>query len=48
MQSKEALELKQKLLDGLSALHLPENPLDQLVNHFGETNVSEITGRSGA
>ena len=46
VQSKEALALKQKLIDGLSALHLPENPLDQLVNHFGETNVSEITGRS--
>ncbi|HET9184330.1 MAG TPA: strawberry notch family protein [Candidatus Angelobacter sp.] len=46
IQSKEALKLRQRLLDGLSALHLPENPLDQLVNHFGEFNVSEITGRS--
>jgi hypothetical protein len=46
IQSKEALKLKQRLLDGLSALHLPENPLDQLVNHFGEFDVSEITGRS--
>jgi hypothetical protein len=46
IQSKEALKLKQQLLDGLSALHLPENPLDQLVNHFGEFHVSEITGRS--
>lgn len=32
--------------DGLSALELPENPLDQLVNHFGENNVAELTGRS--
>jgi hypothetical protein len=46
IQSKEALKLRQKLLDGLSALQLPENPLDQLVNHFGEFSVSEITGRS--
>ena len=46
IQSREALELKQKLLDGLSTLHLPENPLDQLVNHFGEKNVAEITGRT--
>jgi hypothetical protein len=44
--SQEALQLKQKLLDGLSTLHLPENPLDQLVNHFGERNVAEITGRT--
>jgi len=44
--SQEALRLKQELLDGLSTLHLPENPLDQVVNHFGERNVAEITGRS--
>jgi hypothetical protein len=38
--------MKQGLLDGLSALHLPENPLDQIVNHFGEKNVAERTGRT--
>src|SRR2546421_4504943 len=46
VQSKEALRMKQKLIDGLSALELPENPLDQLVNHFGERNVAELTGRT--
>jgi len=46
VQSKEALRLKQEVLDGLSALDLPENPLDQLVNHFGERNVAELTGRT--
>ncbi len=46
VQSRQALDLKQKLIDGLSALHLPENPLDQLVNRFGETHVAEITGRT--
>jgi hypothetical protein len=46
IQSREALKLKQRLMDGLSALAFPENPLDQIVNHFGEFNVSEITGRS--
>ena len=46
IQSHEALEIRQRLLDGLSTLHLPENPLDQLVNHFGEKNVAEITGRT--
>jgi P-loop containing NTP hydrolase pore-1/C-terminal domain on Strawberry notch homologue len=45
-QSKEALRMKQEVIDGLSALELPENPLDQLVNHFGERNVAELTGRT--
>jgi hypothetical protein len=44
--SREALRMKQALLDQLSAVHLPENPLDQLVNHFGEVNVAELTGRT--
>lgn len=46
VQSKEALRMKQHVIDGLSALELPENPLDQLVNHFGERNVAELTGRT--
>ncbi|HSS21190.1 MAG TPA: strawberry notch family protein [Pyrinomonadaceae bacterium] len=46
VQSKEALRMKQEVIDALSALELPENPLDQLVNHFGERNVAELTGRT--
>src|SRR5947209_3893231 len=46
VQSKEALSMKKKLIDVLSALGLPENPDDQLVNHFGERNVAELTGRT--
>jgi len=46
VQSKQALAMKQSLIDGLSALELPENPLDQLVNHFGERHVAELTGRT--
>ena len=46
VQSQEALRMKQTLMDGLSSLRLPENPLDQLVNHFGEKHVAELTGRS--
>nr|MBA3714990.1 strawberry notch C-terminal domain-containing protein [Pyrinomonadaceae bacterium] len=46
VESKQALVMRQRLIDGLSALELPENPLDQLVNHFGERNVAELTGRS--
>src|SRR5258708_23793171 len=33
VQSQEALRMKQLVIDGLSASALPENPLDQLVNH---------------
>src|SRR5436190_24171623 len=46
VQSRVALQIKQALIDGLSALELPDNPLDQLVNHFGEKNVAELTGRT--
>jgi hypothetical protein len=46
VESKHALQMKQKLIDGLSSLELPENPLDQLVNHLGEQCVAELTGRT--
>jgi hypothetical protein len=46
VESKQALQMKQNLIDGLSSLELPENPLDQLVNHFGERCVAELTGRT--
>ncbi len=46
VQSKEALRMKQQVIDGLSALELPVNPLDQLVNQFGERNIAELTERT--
>src|SRR5829696_724190 len=45
VESKEALRMKQALLDKLSRLDLPEHPLDQLVNYFGVKHVAELTGR---
>ena len=45
VESKEALRMKQALLDKLSRLDLPEHPLDQLVNYFGPKHVAELTGR---
>lgn len=45
VESREAVAMKRRLIDSLSGLVLPENPLDQLVNHFGEGNVAELTGR---
>ena len=45
VQSREAEALKKQILEGLSDLVLPDNPLDQFVNHFGEKHVAEMTGR---
>ena len=45
VQSKEALRLRSELLEKLSDLVLPENPLDQIVNYFGPNQVAEISGR---
>jgi hypothetical protein len=45
VHSKEALAMKAKLLKELDKLTLPDNPLDQVINHFGPNRVSEITGR---
>lgn len=44
VHSQEALAMKQRLLDSLSDLQLPDNPLDQLRTHYGE-NFAEISGR---
>ena len=45
VQSQEALRMRNELLEKLSDLVLPENPLDQIVNYFGPENVAEISGR---
>jgi P-loop containing NTP hydrolase pore-1/C-terminal domain on Strawberry notch homologue len=45
VQCQEALELRRQVLESLTLLDLPDNPLDTLVNHFGPKNVAEITGR---
>lgn len=46
VQCRAALQMKEELLTGLSTLKLPENPLDQIINHFGEEAVAELTGRT--
>jgi protein strawberry notch len=45
VQSQEALRMRAELLEKLSDLVLPENPLDQVVNYFGPDQVAEISGR---
>lgn len=44
--NKEALAMKEKLLKGLEGLKMPEAALDQIINHYGTSNVAELTGRT--
>lgn len=46
VQSAEAVAMRDALLGELEEkLQLPDNPLDQIIIHFGEGAVAEITGR---
>lgn len=47
VQNPEAVAIREQLLDHLSVLYtaVPESPLDMILNHFGTTQVAEITGR---
>jgi predicted RNA methylase len=45
VQSREAIRMRDELLEKLSDLVLPENPLDQIINYFGPEQVAEISGR---
>lgn len=46
VESQQALMMRDALLQELNErVVLPDNPLDQIVNHFGENSVAEITGR---
>ena len=45
VQSQVALRMRDELLEKLSDLVLPENPLDQIINYFGPDKVAEISGR---
>ncbi|HLM60729.1 MAG TPA: strawberry notch C-terminal domain-containing protein [Pyrinomonadaceae bacterium] len=47
VESIEAIEMRDALLHDLEQkVTLPDNPLDQIVNYFGESAVAEITGRN--
>lgn len=43
--SQAALAARTALMDKLDIVNLPDNPLDQIINHFGPSAVAEITGR---
>lgn len=42
---KQAIAMRDKLLDTLGQIRVPENPLDSILNAFGPEKVAEITGR---
>ena len=43
---REAIALRDSLLETLQQIRVPENPLDSIINAFGTDAVAEITGRS--
>lgn len=45
VQSQEALRLRDELIARLTDLDFGENPLDQIINHYGVDAVAEMTGR---
>jgi predicted RNA methylase len=46
VEDPDAVAIRDKLLDELASLKMPELPLDQLINHFGQDIVAEATGRT--
>lgn len=43
---REAIALRDALLETLQQIRVPENPLDSIINAFGSDTVAEVTGRS--
>ncbi|CCE25800.1 strawberry notch-like NTP hydrolase domain-containing protein [Methylotuvimicrobium alcaliphilum] len=43
---REAIALRDALLETLHQIRVPENPLDSIINAFGSDTVAEVTGRS--
>lgn len=43
---KDAVLLKEKMLNEVSSFRMQEGPLERLLNHFGADKVAEVTGRS--
>ncbi len=45
VKSPQAEAQKQRLMDEVALIDMPESPLNQIINKFGPDNVAEITGR---
>ena len=46
VQSREAVELRDRLIEKLAALPAVQTALDQILHHFGVEKVAEVTGRT--
>lgn len=46
VQDPDAIARRDRLLENIATLKVPESILDQIINHFGSDAVAEITGRS--
>lgn len=44
--NREAVAAREKLLDDLGSLRVPDGPLEILTSHFGPDKVAEVTGRT--
>jgi predicted RNA methylase len=45
VQNREAVRMKEELIDRLASIRVPQGPLDLILDHFGADNVAEVTGR---
>lgn len=43
--NKDAVAMRDRLLDDLSSIRVPDGPLEMILNHFGVDKVAEVTGR---
>ena len=46
VQSREAVEIRDRLIEKLAALPPVQTALDQILHHFGTDQVAEVTGRN--
>ncbi|MBP3360307.1 MAG: strawberry notch family protein [Clostridia bacterium] len=44
--NREAVRMREEMLDRLGSLRVPTSPIDMIINHFGTDLVAENTGRS--
>ena len=46
VQSREAIEIRDRLIERLASLPAVQTALDQILHHFGTDQVAEVTGRN--
>lgn len=45
VENKQAVRMRDELIDRLASIRVPQGPLDMILDHFGVENVAEVTGR---